>query len=111
MNISKLKKFSEKLKVLLKKRKTKINSQIRKWKASLAKRKRARLESDVPPSKLHSFLLWITEALFAGLGLNFMLWQLLGLKFSISTFLAWSVAYYFVTAEFPQVIYNCKRGV
>jgi len=111
MKVSKLKKFSEKIKVFLKKRRTKIVSLISKLKTSLAKRRKAKLESELPPSKLYTFTFWIIEALLAGLGLNFMLWQLLGFKFSIGTVIAWSVAYYFVTAEFPQVIFNCKRGV
>jgi len=111
MNNSKLKRFSEKLKVLLKKRKTKIVALFLKKKNALAKRKRARLELDIPPSKLHSFLLWITEALLAGLGLNFMLWQLAGLPITIWKVLAWSVAYYFFTAEIPQFFVNCRRGV
>ena len=111
MNTSKIKKLYKKVQVFFKKKRTKLRDYFLKKKDAKAKCKKEKLMLDLPESRIKTLIFWITEALLAGLSLNFMLWQLAGFPISIGTVLAWSVAYYFFTAELPQFFVNCRRGV
>ena len=111
MNISILGKFTQRLKVFAKRSRTKFKERIRRFNHGLAKRKREREARDAPPTKFKVVMLWLFEALIAGLGINFVLWQLAGFQISIVKVIAWAVVYYFVTSEIPQFFFDCRRGV
>lgn len=105
-------KAQDKIIVLIKKRITKFKSFLKKSQSKKERKMREKEVEEAPkPRRFRKILFWSLEALFTGLALNFMLWQLAGFQISYGKILGWGIAYYFISAELPQIFVECRRGV
>ena len=104
-------KLIDKIKVFFKKRVTKFKSFSKNHKLKIEKSRRGKEVNGRTKNKISNLIKWIFEVSLYGLGLNFMVWQLFGLPISILKVLAWGIAYYFISAELPQICLDCFRGI